>query len=179
MKLESGIKNNLKDIYGSLSIFGKMYDSILSFINKNKRVISCDLISEYSFIKSGNSTKNGKIKKFNIKKIRKIYGKNGIDTVVINLDEFDKYKKTLIRDSSYIAGKNIIIFSCNKDYDYEMIIKRYKRYKCSCNFFEYENGVIVNIDSTFSSQNRVLNKFYFVKDTLYDVSEAISNFIIN
>ena len=75
MKLENGIKNNLKDIYGSLSVFGKIYDSTLSFINKNKKIISCDLISEYSFIKSGNSTKNGKIKKFNIKKIRKIYKK--------------------------------------------------------------------------------------------------------
>ena len=85
MKLENGIKNNLKDIYGSLSVFGKIYDSTLSFINKNKKIISCDLISEYSFIKSGNSTKNGKIKKFNIKKIRKIYKKNGVDTIVINL----------------------------------------------------------------------------------------------
>ena len=180
MKLENKIKSNLKNVEGRVAVFGSLYDSCLSFINKNKKILSCDLISEYSFFRSNSSSKSkGKAKKFNIKKIKKIYGKKGIDTILINLDEFDKYKKTLIRDSVFISSKEIIIFSFNKDYDYDMLMKRYKRYNCTSDYFELDNGFIIIIDTTFSKTKRWLNKFYFIKDTLYDVSETISNFIIN
>ena len=58
-------------------------------------------------------------------------------------------------------------------------MKRYKRYNCTSDYFELDNGIIIIIDTTFSKTRRWLNKFYFIKDTLYDVSETISNFIIN
>ena len=35
MKLENKIKSNLKNVEGSVAVFGSLYDSCLSFINKN------------------------------------------------------------------------------------------------------------------------------------------------
>lgn len=175
--IENNLKQIVKDLDGKMSVFGSVYDKILNLIDKSKNILSCDLISEYSFSFSGKKSGSGILKKFNIKKLKKVYEKDSINQVIINLDEFDKYKKTLIRDSAYICKGNIIIFSENKEYDIDTIISRYNRYKCFSSYHECSDGFIIVIDASASISHKYLDKFYFIKDTFYDVIETISNLL--
>lgn len=174
---ENNLKQIIKDLNGKMSVFGSVYDKVLNLIEKSKSIESCDLISEYSFSLFGKKDVTGGSRKFNIKKLKKIYKKNSINQVIINLDEFDRYKKTLIRDSVYICKGNIIIFSENKEYDIDTIISRYNRYECSSSYHECSDGFIIVIDASSSTSHKCMDKFYFIKDTFYDVVETISNLL--
>lgn len=177
--VEFNLKKQVKKLYGKLSAFGTIYDNILDLIDSSNNILSCDLISEYTSSIFGKK-ENGTIsKRFNIKKLKKIYKKKSIDTFIINLDEFDRYKKTLIRDSIYVCKSSIIIFSENKDYDIDTIITRYKRYNSNSSYIECLDGFIIYIDCSNSKNRKFMNKLYYIKDCIYDIVETISNFIIN
>lgn len=178
-KILNELSDKIKDIKGSLVVFGSLNEKVLSGIEKNKNITVCDVITEYnfSFKKEGNGSK--KTKKFNIKKLKKIYKKKKVDNLVINLDEFDKYKKIIIPNSIYISSKEILLYSENEEYDFDIIEKRYKRYTKNVDVITCDKGKIIRVNSTGTKNNVLKDKFYFALDTLYNVVETISNFMIN
>lgn len=177
--VENNLKKIVKDLSGRLSAFGDIYDDVLKVIDKSSKILSCDLISEYTSSLFGKKGDKEYSRKFNIKKLKKVYKGKSIDSFIINLDEFDRYKKTLIRDSIYVCKNSIIIFSLNKDYDIDTIISRYNRYNSKSTYIECDDGFLIYIDSSNSKNRKHMNKLYYIKDLFYDIIEVISNFIIN
>lgn len=180
-KILNELSDSIKKITGTLVVFGSLEDKVLNVIEKNKNITVCDIITEYKFslIKDGQSGNSKKTKKFNIKKLKKIYKNKSIDYLFVNLDEFDKYKKTIIPNSIYMTNKEILLYSLNEEYDFDVIEKRYKRYTKNVDVINCDEGKIVRVVSTDTKNNIIKDKFYFVLDSLYNVVEMVSNFMIN
>ena len=109
-------------IFFSFSIDTK----ILNCINNNNNIISCDILTS-----KNDDTKydtKGKQKKINISSLRRKYKKKKINYIIADINEIDKYLKTFVKDSIFINQKEIIFLS-DKNYDYDLIKNKYKRYK--------------------------------------------------
>lgn len=180
-KISNELNDSIKKFTGSLVVFGSLEEKVLNSIEKNKNITVCDIITEYrfSFKKSEQGKKNKKAKKFNIKKLKKLYKKKTVDYLFVNLDEFDKYKKLIIPNSIYISKKEILIYSQDSEYDFDIIEKRYKRYTKNVDIINCDEGKIIRVHSSGTKNNVFKDKFYFVVDTLYNVAEVISNFMVN
>lgn len=171
MKKNNDLKKYLKKISGKIIGIGIDDINLVDIIEKNNLVLECDLLNSISKNK-GNS--NGKAKRIQIKKIKKLYYKKTIDYMIINIEEIKKYLKTFIKDSIFLTNKEICYYV--KDcYDKDLIVKRYKRYTKKIEVKEYEDGYIIKINTENTKNKFIKDKIYYIQDTLYNISDIIGN----
>ena len=132
------------------------------FINKSK--------------KNKRNTNKGNI--INIKKLKKHINKKSVDYLFCNMNEMFKYYKHFIKDSIYLNNNKLYIYA-DKSIDKDLLIKNYKRYNVDIEYTEYKAGFILIIDNTKSKNNFIKDILYFIKDTFYNIAEAIGNLLIS
>lgn len=169
----------IKKIKGNVLVIG-LDDKLLTKFEKNNEV---NLYSIYSNKSKNVFSKNkqkqtNKGKVINIKKLRKYIKKKTADYIICNMDEIKDYYKYIIRDTIYINNNIIYIYSSN-DTDKEFIIDKYNRYNVNIETREYKNGYIIIIDNKNGKNNYIKDKLYFIKDTFYNIAEAIGNLLIS
>lgn len=156
-------------------------DKLIEKFDKNNKV---NLYSIYS-----NSNKSGlfnkskkkqtnKGKTINIKRLRKHLNKKSVDYLICNMDEIKEYYKYIIKDTIYLNNNKLYIYSSN-EIDKDFIISKYKRYNVEIEINEFKNGYILTIDNSNSKNNFFKDKLYFIKDTFYNIAEAIGNILIS
>ena len=87
----------------------------------------------------------------------------------------------------HIKEKNIPInISNNKIYIYasnniskDFIISRYKRYNVDISITEYKDNYLIELHNNNTKNNFIMNKIYFIKDTLYNIAELIGNILVS
>lgn len=176
MKVNSNIKKYIKNMDGNLLGIGIKDESILKEIESNKKIINCDLLNSINKTIKFKSKRKLK-KKIYIKKLRKKYKKNNIDFLIVNIEEVDNYLKFFIKDSIYITSNNIYYF-IPKEYDVDIIIKRYKRYTSDIELIKCDDGIILKINTINTKNNFFKDKIYFIIDTLNNIIDLIADILI-
>ena len=134
--------------------------------------------SNLVFSRNKNKRKTNKGKSINIKKLRKYINKKSVDYLFCNMNEMYSYYKYFIKDSIYLNNNKLYIYA-NENIDKELLIKNYSRYKVKIECVDYKNGFILIVDNTESKNNFIKDFIYFIKDTFYNIAEAIGNLLIS
>lgn len=169
------MKNELKKIIKELSsnvLAIGISQELMEEINKNEKIINCDILSnEVSKEKKFSFFRN---KTININKLRKKYKKKKIDYIICNYDIIAPYMRKFIKNSVYL-NKNKLYFYGNVDIE---LIKRYNRYETKIEIKEYKKNYIVEIDNSKSKNNFVKDLFYSIKDAITYSIEVIGDILM-
>ena len=173
------IEELIKDAKGNILTIC-LDEKLMKAFNKKENI---NLYAIDSNIKSGlksnsKKKKNNKGKTINIKKLRKYINKKSVDYLFCNMNEMFKYYKYFIKDSIYLNNNKLYIY-VDLEHQKDLIIKNYKRYTKDITFNEYKNGYLIIIDNKTTKNNFFKDIIYFIKDTLYNIAEAIGNFLIS
>lgn len=156
-------------------------DKLIDKFDKNNKV---NLYAIYSNKSNGNvfgkskKKQTNKGKTINIKRLRKYINKNSVDYLICNMDEIKEYYKYIIKDTIYLNNNTIYIYASN-DIDKDFIISKYERYNVKVASNDYKNGYILTIDNKNGKNNYFKDKLYFIKDTFYNIAEAIGNIMVS
>ena len=150
-------------------------EKLTTSINNNKKVLSFDLLEKYK--KGFKSTKEqNKLKKINIKKIRKTFKKKKIDYVICEYETIKKHLNTFVKDSVYINKNKLYIYgNCE---DIEFLVKRYKRYNVKIKLTEKKDYFILEVDNSKSKNNKLRDFRYLIIDTADKVIEFIGDILM-
>ena len=175
----------IKDFSGNVLVIG-LDDKLLSYFDKNNKINLYSISRDYS--KSNLLSKKKKIifkkkkinkgKNVNIKKLRKYINKKSIDYLILNMDEVIDYYKYVIKDTINISNNKIYIYASN-NISKDFIISRYKRYNVDINITEYKDNYLIELHNNNTKNNFIMNKIYFIKDTLYNIAELIGNILVS
>mgnify|MGYP006070215295 CR=1 FL=1 len=163
------LKKIIKNLEGNVLGIG-LNENLISAIEKNNRIIECNLL---------NSCAKGKFKKsfFNktikIKKIRKIFKKKKVDYIICNYDEINNYFNTFIKDSIYI-NKNKLYFYGNIDVN--LLKLKYGRYNTKINLIDKN---IIEIDNSLAKNNFLKDNYYRFIDFKNHLVEIIGDILMN
>lgn len=176
MKVNSTLKKYIKHMSGSLVAIGIKDTELIKEIDKNNKIVMCDLLNSVS-LDSKNTDKKRYKKKY-VKSLKKQYKKDRINYMIVNVDEVNNLLKIFIRDSIYINNKEIYYFS-DKKYKLEKVEKRYHRYTKKTEITKYEDGYILKIDTEGAKNNYFKDKIYYIKDTLSNGADIIADILIS
>lgn len=176
MKVNSTLKKYVKNMNGSLIGIGIKDLDIIHEIDKNKKILMCDLLNSIS--PKSKSTDKKRHKKKYVKNLKKQYKKKNIDNMIINVEEVEKMLKTFIRDSIYINKDQIYYFSKRKTI-LEKIEKRYHRYTNDTEITKYEDGYILKINTANTKNKFFKDKLYYIIDTLSNGADIIADILIS
>ncbi len=166
----------VKKLDGKLLVIGNFDTKILNCINNNNNIISCDILTS-----KNDDTKydtKGKQKKINISSLRRKYKKKKINYIIADINEIDKYLKTFVKDSIFINQKEIIFLS-DKNYDYDLIKNKYKRYKTDIEVLNYKDGKILKINTVKAKTNKIKDFVYYIVDTILNIIDLIGEFLVS
>lgn len=175
MKKISNINKYIKNMKGKVLGIGINDTSIIEEIDKNNKIYLCDLLDSISLESSETSKKT---RKKYIKKIRKNYKKKDINYIIIDPTNLFRKLKFLIRDTIYINNQDIYIYM-DKEYDYELIIKRYQRYTKDIKLIKCDDGYIIKVNSSNAKNNYFKDKLYYILDTLNNIADVIGDILVN
>ena len=148
-------------------------------INKKINVYMIESnVSKIGFLKKKNKRKTNKGKNINIKKLKKYINKKSVDYLFCNMNEMIPYYKYFIKDSIYLNNNKLYIYG-DKNIDKDLLITNYKRYNLNIEYTEYKSGFIIIVDNTNSKNNAIKDMLYFIKDTFYNIAEAIGNLLVS
>ena len=175
MKKVDKINKIIKKMEGKVIGIGINDERVIKEIDKNNNIYECDLLDS---IDLSNQESGKKKKKKYIKKLRKKYKDKSVDYIIMDPTKIFRKLKFLIKDTIYINNKKIYIYMDKND-DYELVIKRYKRYTKNIETIKCDDGIIINIDSTDSKKHIIKNIFYYIIDTLYNISDMIGDILVS
>lgn len=175
MKVNSNIKKYIKNMTGKVIGVGIDNKEILETIDKNNKILECDLLNS---IDINDSLKGRHKKKKYVKKLRKKYKNKKVNYIIVNSNEINRYLKTFVRDSIYINNTEIYYYM-DKKYDIENIIKRYKRYNTDIEIIKCDDGNILKINTSKAKNKFFKDKFYYIVDTLNNIADIIGDILVS
>ena len=176
MKVNSTLIKYAKNMNGSLIGIGIKDLELIHTIDKNKKILMCDLLNSIS-PDSKNTDKKRQKKKY-VRNLKKQYKKKNIDNMIINVEEVEKILKTFIRDSIYINKETIYYYSKRKTI-LEKIEHRYHRYTKDTEITKYEDGYILKINTINTKNKFFKDKLYYIHDTLSNGADIIADILIS
>ncbi len=174
--MKKELLNKVKEVKGNLLVIGVEDNQIIKEIEKNKQITICNSLDSDIVTKN---KKKGRSKRVSIKKIRRVFKKKKVDYIICNVGQINKYMRYFIKDSVYIAKKEVILYGNINDYDLDVLVKRYKRYKVTVEIKTYKKDFILTIDVEKAKNNRLKDMFYFIKDTFSEISDFITEVLVN
>lgn len=171
----------IKDIEGNVITIGVNEDKIMKKLLKNAKINLFD-IHEYSgnsVFKKRNKKKLNSEKIINIKKLNKYFNKKSINYMICNIDEINDYLKFFVKNSIYVNNNKLIIYGSTKNTDIDIIKKRYNRYKVNIEEFYNDSDFVLIIDNSLSKNKKIMEFLYYIKDSLYNLIDFISNILIS
>lgn len=167
------LKNIINKLYGNIIIIGKFDEGLEKLVSENKKILSCDHLTN----ESGNGIgKKGKSKSINIKQLKKKYKKKKHDFILCNIEDIMKYQKTFVKDSIYIAKEKVYLFG-KKD-GLEKIKVKYERYTNKIEQLRLKEGIILSITTDFKP-SKLKNIYYYIYDTIMYIIDLISDILIS
>lgn len=149
-------------------------DNMLNSINNNDKITSCDVLSK---ITRGKDDSGRKQKNFDIKKLRKKFKKKRLNYIIGNIEHLEQYFKTFIYDSIYINKGEIYLYTSIKDYDYDKIERKYKRYHINVEREECIDGLIFKIEVKNTKSRKIKDRAFTLLDFLLDLVELIGDIL--
>lgn len=171
MKKNKFLESNIKKMEGNLLAIGIEDNNLLQTINKNDKILNCDILSNN--LTKGKNGKSGK--KFYLSKLRKKFKKKRIDNLICDYDTLEEYLKTFIKDSIYIT-RGTIYFCTNNP---EIIKKKYRRYLVGINEVKCTDKYVIIIDASKAKNNKIKEFIYQVIDSIVLIIDAITDLLLS
>ena len=165
-----------KSFNGNVLCIGTFEDSILNILKENNKILFCDLLNVNL---SGRGKGKSKSKTISIKEFRKHYKKNNLNYIAVNIQDIKKYIPKFISTSIYIGNNKIYVYGTNDIYEIDRLSKKYMRYNCQIQKIEFENSYILEIDVSNAKNKIIMDKGYFIVDTLGLLADKISDLLMN
>lgn len=163
------IESMIPFLKGGVLGFGIKEEEVLKAIEKNKKILACDLIDSISLDKEkGFGFRN----KISFRKLRKKYCNKKVDFILVNETEMKLLEKKLLPfyvdaclDSLYIYG----------DYNQEKVLKRLKRYNVE---IKKEDSILI-VSMKDSKHNKFKDKFYYIYDCFSDFFDMLTDLLVS
>lgn len=152
-------------------------DSMITSLEKNDAITVCDVLSNPK--QNGEGKRTFRQKTFNFKKMRKKFKKKRKDMIIGEVTELSRYMKTFVRDSIYITKGTIFLFIQNPDYDYDLLVKRYKRFGIDCVIEKCDDGILFTMEVGQAKNHFWKEKIYYIIDILIEMIDLIGDVLIN
>ena len=167
----------IKKIEGNVLTIG-IDDKLLIGFNKNDKVNVYTLDRAKGLFGKSKKRKDNQGKTINIKKLKKYFHKKSLDYIIIDYNEIVDYLKYVVRDIVLLNSNNTYIY-CDNDCDIDIIANRFRRYGAKAKIKSFKDKLVIEIDNSNSKTNWFKNKIYYIKDTIYNIGEFISNILIS
>lgn len=178
MSLEQELVKVVKKLKGNLITIDVTNDKILEAIDKNKKL---DEVYEFTF--GGRlypKVKNKKYhKKYHIKKMKKYFRKKSINYFMCEISNLKKFFHVFIHDSIDLNNNTIYLYGKKDSYSIKELKYRYERYGIDVEVFENDLGFIMTIKTNKTKTSHLKNNKYYIRDSFYNIGEAISQILIN
>ncbi len=172
--MKQKIEKIVLSLKGTLVGYGIKEESILKSIKKNNKISECHLLNSIDL----DDKREGSYRQKRImpKKLKKIYGRKGVKTMLIDASEMFFEEKKLVSKFVYITSDYIYIYNIR---DIEKTIKKYKRYHTNIERIKVDSEYILKIDVSSSKKHIFLDKIYFIIDSVVDTIDIISEILIS
>lgn len=150
-------------------------DKIADAIDKNNKILKCDILNCISTKKEAKKAKTQKTKIINIRKLRKIYKKKKVDYIICEYSEIAKYLNTFVKDSVYINSSKLYFYGKVNE---ELILRKYKRYTDKIKVSKKQENYLIEIDNTDTKNNTFKEFFYKIIDGLNNLVEIIGDVLM-
>lgn len=168
--------NKVRTIKGNLLVIGLDDEHVIKAIEKNGAITICNSLES----KTGSNSKSTNRERIvSIKKIRRVFKRKRIDYVMCNARDIKRHMRYFIKDSIYICKKEVILYGSNKDYDVDVLIKRYKRYKVTIDLKNDAEQFLLTINTEKAKNKRIKEKIYFIHDTFSEISDFITDVLVH
>lgn len=174
-KIVKNFEKIINNINGKLVWIGLQDEYLMKKITNNSNIVYCDILNGIGAKGKGKGSKG---KEISIKEFRKYFKKKNIDCVISNAKDIDRLLPRFIPDSIYITSKTIYIYG-STNYDYEKIIKRYKRYSKNIELEVLDDNFIIKIEVSKSKNHFFKDKLYFIIDNIFNLIDMISDLIVS
>lgn len=178
MNFDKELVNIVKKISGNILIIGEVSYKVEEAIEKNDNIINVDVLAEIK-AKKGLKIKLPRPKKIKLKKLRKKFKKKRLDTVICNVNDFEKYMRFFISDSIYISKSSVYCYGILDEYKIDELIKKYNRYDVIIDKKIKGNSFILEINTTNAKSNIFKDKFYRIKDFWANIIDIIGDLLLN
>ena len=168
----------IRKMHGKIISIG-LNDTLLSVIEKNPNILECMAMNSTIYDNGDGKGFLSFNKILSANKLRKKFKKKRHTNLIMNIKHVKKNIKTVLRDSIYITKENVYIYGAKKDFDVDLLKKRYKRYKVNIEYNEYKNSYVIKIDVRKAKNNKIKDIFYYLSDTIYNGIEIFSEFLVN
>lgn len=118
-----------------------------------------------------------KDRNLSILKNEKKFKKKRKDMIIGNIEELDRYMKTFIKDSIYITKGTVYLFIQNVDYDYDLLVKRYKRFGVTPVIEHCQDGIVLVIEVKNTKNHFWKEKVYYILDALFDFIDVVGDIL--
>ena len=163
------LKKIIKDLNGNVLGIG-LDEKLTNLIEKNDKIIECNLLNSYI---KGKFKRSFFKKTIKIKKLRKVFKKKKVNYIICNYDEIFKYLNTFVKDSIYI-NKNKLYFYGNIDIN--LLKLKYGRYNTKINIIDKK---IIEIDNSLAKNNFFKDNYYRFIDFKNHLVEIIGDILMN
>ena len=176
--MENNLINLVKQMKGITLGIGITSEKIKEAIEKNDNIRTCYLLEEpNSTFNKKRFNFNSKLKKVNIKKIRKVFKKKRIENLICNYKTIKPFLKTFIKDSVYINKGKLYIYGTENDL--EPLIDKYKRYTDKIEIKNKKEEFLIIIDNIETKNNKIKDIGYWWKDTIDNIVDFLTSFLVN
>ena len=174
--MENEVIKKIKNIKGNLLIIGVNDKRIINAIDQNKEIVVCNSLESSV---AGTSDRTSKKKRvISIKKIRRVFKRKKIDYIICNFPEIRKYIRFFIKDSIYICNKEVMLYGYHNDFDLDILVKRYKRYRVRINFKMFKDKFILGIETDNARNHYFRDFFYLILDTFGEIGLFITDVLV-
>lgn len=140
-------------------------------IEKNKKVIKADFLDRDVPFKTHDKKEKKTGKTINIKNLKKIFPKK-VDYLFVYQESIQKEEKTFIPDSLFITKKQIIIYGKNKEW-----LQKYEQFQKVDLIKIEKDSFLALIDRNHYKPSRIKSKSYYIKETIIQFMDELSNFL--
>lgn len=177
-KIVKELEKTIDKISGRLLCIGINNEYLLNKIKNNVNILYCDFLNADvgSRMKIGKKRKKHE-KNISIKDFKKYFKKRRIDYTISNINDIEKYLPRFIPDSIYIT-KNFIYIYGDINYDYEKIVKKYKRYTDKIDVIKTSDSFLLKIDVTNTKSKYFKDKLYYIIDNLEIFADKIGDILV-
>lgn len=168
--MKQELKKIISKLKGEVLIVGFNYEEFEGLICNNKNISYCDFLNFTS--KKNIKVKDGQV--VNIRKLRKKYKTKKFNYIIVDINDIKDYLKYFIKDSIYLGKNKIYIFNFN-----ENVLKMYERYDVTIKTKELKSDNYLDIDVSRATNKIIIDKLYFISDTLINLLDKISDILVS
>lgn len=166
-----------KSIEGNILVLGDFDTKIIKVLDNNNKLTRFDHLTE-------NSRGKGKRRFFgnktiNIKKLYKELNKQQYDYIICDFYLIKKHLNNFIYNSYKLVNKKIYFILDEEMYDYEELIRRYKRYNAYSIIKQEEKKYLITINISNMKISFRKQFIYSFRDFGYNIIEFIASIIIS